>query len=170
MSDTQKRILLIEDSKSTLMTYKRIFEDGGFSVLEATTGQEGWDITLSDQPDLVVLDLILPDMHGLEVLKNIRSHVNTKNIPVLVLTTVQDTEEVQRTLSFGASRYVHKGSITPEKIIETLYLAALSRFPQEEEVQLMLQAVQGPGAGTRREAVEDVLWALLNSKEFVFNH
>ncbi len=118
MSNTKKRILLIEDSQSTRMTYKRIFEEGGFYILEASTGQEGWDLTLSKKPDLVVLDLILPDMHGLEVLKNIRSHVETKTVPVMVLTTVQESEEVQRTLSFGASRYVHKGSVTPEKIIE----------------------------------------------------
>ncbi|MBN2030754.1 response regulator [bacterium] len=118
MTNVKKRILLIEDSQSTRMTYKRIFEEGAFHVLEASTGQEGWDLTLSEKPDLVVLDLILPDMHGLEVLKNIRSHVETKTIPVMVLTTVQESEEVQRTLSFGASRYVHKGSVTPENIIE----------------------------------------------------
>lgn len=118
MSNVKKRILLIEDSQSTRMTYKHIFEESGFYVLEASTGQEGWDLTLSEKPDLVVLDLILPDIHGLEVLKNIRSHVETKTIPVMVLTTVQETEEVQRTLSFGASRYVHKGSVTPEKILE----------------------------------------------------
>lgn len=116
MPKTNKRILLIEDSKLTRMTYKRIFEEGGFDVLEAGTGQEGWDLTLAEKPDLVVLDLMLPDMHGLEVLKNIRSHVKTRTIPVLVLTSVQETEVVERTLSFGASRYVHKGSITPEKI------------------------------------------------------
>ncbi|HDQ44160.1 MAG TPA: response regulator [bacterium] len=118
MQSKKKRILLIEDSRSTRMTYKRIFEDAGFEVLEAETGGEGWDLTLGRHPDLVVLDLILPDMHGLEVLKNIRSHVKTRTIPVLVLTTIQEAEEVQRTLSFGASRYVHKGGITPEQIIE----------------------------------------------------
>ncbi len=118
MLKKKKRILLIEDSRSTRMSYKRIFEDAGFHILEAGTGQEGWDLTLAERPDLVVLDLMLPDMHGLEVLKNVRSHVKTKDIPVLVLTMVHEAEEVQRTLSFGASRYVHKDSITPEKIIE----------------------------------------------------
>jgi DNA-binding response OmpR family regulator len=118
MATLKKRILLIEDSKSTRLTYKHIFEDAGFDVFEAETGQGGWDLTLAEHPDLVVLDLILPDMHGLEVLKNIRSHVKTRTIPVMVLTTIQEAEEVQRTLSFGASRYVHKGGITPEKIVE----------------------------------------------------
>ena len=90
MSDAKRRILLIEDSQSTRMTYKRILEEGDFFVIEASTGQEGWDQTLSEQPDLVVLDLMLPDIHGLEVLKNIRSHVKTRTIPVLILTSVKD--------------------------------------------------------------------------------
>ncbi|MCJ7812308.1 response regulator transcription factor [bacterium] len=100
------------------MTYKRIFEDAGFLVIEAGTGRDGWDLTLAEHPDLVVLDLMLPDMHGLEVLKNIRSHVKTNDIPVLILTMVKEAEEVQRTLSFGASRYMYKDSITPENLIE----------------------------------------------------
>jgi len=118
MQKKKKRILLIEDSRSTRMTYKRIFEDAEFHILEAGTGQEGWDLTLAEHPDLVVLDLMLPDMHGLEVLKNIRSHVKTNDIPVLILTMVKEAEEVQRTLSFGASRYMYKDSITPENLIE----------------------------------------------------
>lgn len=118
MTENQVRILLVEDSQSTRLAYKRALEDAEFQVIEAGTGQEGWDKALSELPDLVLLDLILPDIHGLQVLKNIRSHVNTREIPVLILTNVQEAEEMQRTLSFGASRYVNKGNISPEKLID----------------------------------------------------
>jgi DNA-binding response OmpR family regulator len=118
MTRNQIRVLLVEDSQSTRLTYKRVLENAEFYVIEASTGQEGWDKALSELPDVVLLDLILPDIHGLQVLKNIRSHVKTREIPVLILTNVQEAEEMQRTLSFGASRYVNKGNISPEKLID----------------------------------------------------
>lgn len=112
------RVLLVEDSQSTRLKYKRVLEGAGFYVIEAARGQEGWELTLAELPDVVLLDLILPDIHGLQVLKNIRSHVMTSKIPVLILTNVQEAEEMQRTLSFGASRYVNKGNITSEKLVD----------------------------------------------------
>ncbi|NQT24249.1 response regulator [candidate division KSB1 bacterium] len=118
MAKQKVRVLLVEDSQSTRLMYKRVLEDAEFQVIEASKGQEGWDLALAEIPDVVLLDLILPDMHGLQVLKNIRSHVSTKEIPVLILTNVQEAEEMQRTLSFGASRYVNKGNITPEKLVD----------------------------------------------------
>ena len=69
MSSESDTILLIEDSQSTRLAYKKIFTDAGYDVKEAETGEEGWDKAISLSPDLIVLDLILPDIHGLEVLK-----------------------------------------------------------------------------------------------------
>jgi len=71
MAKKEVRVLLVEDSQSTRITYKRVLEDAGFSVLEAAKGQEGWELALAELPDVVLLDLILPDIHGLQVLKNI---------------------------------------------------------------------------------------------------
>ena len=58
---------------------------------------------------------------------------------------------------------------TPEELIDELYLATLSRFPDEKEQALLLSAFED-SAGDRRKAAEDILWALLNSKDFMFNH
>ena len=118
MDMKEKTILLIEDSKSTRLTYRKAFEDAGFQVLEAENGTMGWEKILQYNPDLIILDLLLPDMHGLEVLQKIRINKYTTNIPVLVLTDVKEAEEVQKTKSFGASYYAHKGSVTPEKTVE----------------------------------------------------
>lgn len=118
MDIKEKTILLVEDSKSTRLTYRKAFEDAGFQVLEAENGTQGWEKVRHYNPDLVVLDLILPDMHGLEVLQRIRINKFTTDIPVLVLTDVKEAEEVQKTKNLGASYYAHKGSVTPEKTIE----------------------------------------------------
>jgi two-component system chemotaxis response regulator CheY len=118
MDMKEKTILLIEDSKSTRLTYRKAFEDAGFQVLEAENGTMGWEKTKQYSPDLIVLDLLLPDMHGLEVLQKIRIDKYTTDIPVLVLTDVKEAEEVQKTKNFGASYYAHKGSVTPARTIK----------------------------------------------------
>jgi len=118
MAPKKQTILLIEDSVSTRATYKNFFEKHGYHILEAANGETGWAIARDKLPDLVVLDLLLPDIHGLEVLKNIRSDEKTKNIPVLVLTNVKEAEDIQKSKTMGASHYAHKGSVTPTKIIE----------------------------------------------------
>ena len=110
-------ILLIEDSQSTRFMYKNILEAEGYRVLEAGSGEAGWDMIRKTPPDLVVLDLILPGMHGLEVLKLIRSTDKTKDVPVLVLTNVKDADNAQKTMKSGANHYAYKKSVTDEEIV-----------------------------------------------------
>jgi len=110
-------ILLIEDSQSTRFLYKNILEAQGYHVLEAGSGEAGWNIIRKSPPDLVVLDLILPGMHGLEVLKLIRSTESTKEVPVLVLTNVKDADNAQKTMRSGANHYAYKKSVTDEEIL-----------------------------------------------------
>ena len=120
MDIKEKTILLVEDSISTRLMYRKAFEDYGFQVLEAENGTQGWEKVKHYNPDLVVLDLILPDMHGLEVLQKIRINKFTTDIPVLLLTDVEEAEEVQKTMDLGASYYAYKGHVTPEKIIKII--------------------------------------------------
>ena len=120
MKSAKETILLIEDSKSTRFLYREFFGKHGFSVLEAEDGQGGLKIVNEKKPDIVVLDLILPDMHGLEVLKRIRLNKTTKEIPVLVLTNVKEAENIQKTMSLGANYYAHKESFTPEKTLDVI--------------------------------------------------
>ncbi|MBN2104206.1 response regulator [bacterium] len=113
-------ILLIEDSQSTRYMYHNIFAKAGFFVIEAEDGETGLKMIKQHHPDLVVLDLILPGIHGLEVLRRIRSDHTTKQIPVLVLTNVKDMENRQKTLSSGANYYMHKESVTDQHILKVI--------------------------------------------------
>ena len=116
MSDQKKQILIIEDSETTRFFYKVTFKKWGFEVLEAETGSEGWDIILNENPDLVVLDMMLPDTNGVEVLKKIRATESTQKTPVLILTSDKDIVHVQRALQLGANHYSVKGKDSLEKI------------------------------------------------------
>lgn len=116
MSDQKKRIIIVEDSETTRFFYKVTLKKWGFDVLEAETGKEGWDIIQNEKPDLVVLDMMLPDTNGIEVLKNIRATESTKKTPVLILTSDKDIVHVQRALQLGANHYSVKGKDSLEKI------------------------------------------------------
>jgi two-component system NtrC family sensor kinase len=120
MGAEKKTILLIEDSQSTRFVYREFLERHGFTVLEAGDGKGGIKMINEKYPDAVILDLILPDIHGLEVLKQIRLNARTKSIPVLVLTNVKDAENMQKTMNLGANYYANKESFTPEKTMNVI--------------------------------------------------
>jgi DNA-binding response OmpR family regulator len=110
-------ILLVEDSATIRLFYKKVLESSGYEVIEAETGAQGWTAAQTRAPHLICLDMILPDIHGLEVLKKIRGEAATRTIPVLVLTTLKDFGDVQKAINLGANYYSIKGSDSPEKLL-----------------------------------------------------
>ncbi|MDO5622382.1 MAG: response regulator transcription factor [Paracoccus sp. (in: a-proteobacteria)] len=100
------RILLIEDDPTTARSIELMLNNGGYNVLSTDMGEEGIDLAKLYDYDLILLDLDLPDMHGIEVLRQIRlSRVNT---PILILTGSDDTESKLRGFGFGADDYMTK--------------------------------------------------------------
>lgn len=113
-------ILIVEDEHVFRMIYRGVLENAGFTVLEAENGKKGWDIVLEKKPDLVLLDLILPEMNGYEVLKNIRQNPDTKNIPIIVFSVMGADENVQKALDLGANYFKIKGANSPSDILEQI--------------------------------------------------
>src|ERR1700733_4810882 len=100
------RVLLIEDDDATAKLIERQLKSEGFNPSTAHLGQEGGELASRYHYDIILLDLQLPDMSGLEVLRALRvSHVNT---PVLILTGLANVENKVRGLSFGADDYMTK--------------------------------------------------------------
>jgi DNA-binding response OmpR family regulator len=116
-NDQKFVILLVEDSATIRLFYKKVLESAGYQVIEAETGEQGWTAAQKHIPHLICLDMILPDIHGLDVLKKIRGEASTKAIPVLVLTTLKDFADVQKAINLGANYYSIKGSDSPEKLL-----------------------------------------------------
>jgi two-component system alkaline phosphatase synthesis response regulator PhoP len=127
-----KTLLLIEDSQTIRFMYKGILSNDGFNVIEAENGEKGFELALERKPDLILLDLILPDIHGLEVLKKIRSYEMTKDIPVLVMTNLKEIEDVQKAINLGANYYGYKGSDSPHKILFMVKKLLEKKHQQEE--------------------------------------
>src|SRR5580692_11585504 len=98
-------VLLIEDEPKIRRFLRAGFEIHGFSVLEAENAAEGLKAATFSAPDLIILDLALPDLHGAEILERLRSW---SNIPVIILSVVSNEEEKVRLLQAGADDYVVK--------------------------------------------------------------
>lgn len=119
----KKMILFVEDDLATIDVYRTALERAGFDVDPIMLGEEVirriGEIEKGEEkiPDLVLLDLILPDMNGIEILDKIRKGEKTKDIKVLILTNYTDTELEQRGIKLKAERYLLKTDHTPSQLL-----------------------------------------------------
>ncbi len=103
------KILVIDDDKSIHQGFEVLFEDYGAKLFSALTGKEGIELAKQLKPDLVILDISLPDIKGWEVCRLLKSDTETKDIPIIMLTGVNLTpEEEVRGLELGAEDYIQK--------------------------------------------------------------
>lgn len=111
------KVLIVEDEAAFRNIFKDLLESDGYVVLTAEDGESGWLMSRAELPDVVLLDLALPRLHGFEVLKNIRADADTKDIPVIILTVVGEQENVKKGLRLGATDYLVKGFYSPREIL-----------------------------------------------------
>ena len=116
MGKDKKIILVIEDDEAIGSMYKNKFESDGFMVLNAATGVEGLEIAKKEKPDLIMLDIILPQMDGFTVLEKLKKEKNLKKIPVVMLTNLGTEEDKAKGEKLGAVDYLVKAGLTPAQI------------------------------------------------------
>lgn len=102
MTDTVHKILIVEDEEPLLEVLKERFENEGFNVVTAKNGEEALTVALAERPNLIILDIVMPKMSGLDMLKNLRGHEEGKTVPVMVLTNLNDAESIKEALGHGA--------------------------------------------------------------------
>jgi len=112
----QSKVLLIEDHQFLSELYAKNLKRRDYNVEIAKDGEDGLEKVKSFKPDVILLDIIMPDMNGIEVLKELKSSSKYKKIPVIVLTAVSDVEKMQECLDSGALGYITKGTSTEEII------------------------------------------------------
>ena len=113
-----KKILFIEDESALQKTFGDILKEAGYKMISALDGETGFKLAQIQKPDLVLLDLILPRMHGFEVLRKLKEKPETKEIPVIVLTNLERMEDVEQAVKLGAVAYLVKTQYTIEEVIE----------------------------------------------------
>lgn len=115
-----KKILIVEDDEFLLQMYVTKLELESFRVLSATNGEEGLKTAFKEKPDLILLDLKLPKIDGFEVLRDLKSNEDTKNIPVVVLTNFSEKEHIDKCLALGAEDYLIKAHFVPSEVISKI--------------------------------------------------
>src|ERR1051325_6936522 len=115
-----KKILIVEDDQIVANIYRNKFSLEGFQVEVANNGTTGLEIAPSFRPDAVVLDLMLPQMTGVEFMKKIRAIDGFAELPVIVFSNTYLTNMVQEAWKAGATKCLSKANCTPKQVIEVL--------------------------------------------------
>jgi CheY-like chemotaxis protein len=110
------KILIIEDDPLMSRMYQKIFTFEGYEVMVSMNGEEGIKKASEIIPTLILLDIMMPKMNGLEVLKILKSDEKTKKIPVVVLTNLSGQQDAEKALSLGAVKYMIKSEYEPKQV------------------------------------------------------
>jgi len=113
-----KKILFVEDEVSLQKAISEVLTQEGFKVLNASDGEEGLKFAKAEDPDLILLDLILPKKDGFEVLKELKADEKMKDIPVIVLTNLEGVGDVEKALSLGAKTYLVKANYELDDVLK----------------------------------------------------
>ncbi len=126
----KKKILAVDDDAEALGLVCTMLLRAGFVVVSAENGEEGLEIARTQRPDLIILDIMLPEMSGLEVLRKLRFDSDTQKIPVLLLTAL--AKEVDRIvgLELGADDYVVKPFSPQEVVLRVKVLLGMNQLPE----------------------------------------
>lgn len=118
MSEVKPKVLFIDDDNFLRKVYKAELGDHGYEVELAVDGEEGLQKVQTMDPDLIILDMIMPKKNGFEVLTTLQSDPKTKNIPVIILSNLGQEDDVKKGLDLGAVDYLVKDNITLSAIID----------------------------------------------------
>ena len=118
MADKVKKILVVDDEDSVREIYRHEFLNNGYTVVVAQDGEEGLLKAGEEQPDIMLLDIMLPKMSGIEVLRALKENELTKKIPVLLLTNLGEETIIKEGFELGADGYLLKVSYTPSQVVD----------------------------------------------------
>ena len=113
-----KKILIVEDDKMIATMYETKLKQSEYDVIIADNGSQGLDLAVKEKPDLVLLDVILPQMDGFSVLQELRLNPNTKETPIIMLTNLGTSEDQEKGKQMGATDYWIKAQMTPAQVSE----------------------------------------------------
>ena len=118
MGTTGKRILLVEDDRFLRRACEASLRQRGLNVTTAADGEEGLRLARSERPDLILLDMLMPKMSGLEVLRALRSGEATRAVPVLVLSNSSRDQDIADVNSLGVCGYFVKSNLSLQELGE----------------------------------------------------
>ena len=126
---SQKRVLVVDDDPDALELAVAMLEDGGYDIQTTANGREALDAIARHQPDAIILDLMLPEMDGFEVVHRMSLNPEWRKIPVILLTARDLSHEERRALDIGTARIIQKGSFSRDELLAEIGIAVGEREP-----------------------------------------
>jgi len=112
-----KKILYVEDEAGLQKTLGKALEQEGFDMLFASDGETGLRLAQAEKPDLILLDLILPQKSGFEVLEKLKADKETAEIPVIIMTNLESPVDVKKVIELGAMTYLVKANYSLQEVV-----------------------------------------------------
>jgi CheY-like chemotaxis protein len=112
------KVLIIEDDESIRSLYQRAFSLEGFEVDAAAGGSVGLEKAQAARPDIILLDMMMPVMNGLETLRKLKDIPGLSDVPVIILSNYSDQDITNRAVALGAAFYVIKSDVDPAEVVE----------------------------------------------------
>ena len=134
-TDKKQKILIVEDEVALLKVYAERFSGEGFLVLKASNGQEGLDLALKENPDIILLDILMPVMDGLTMMQKLRENKSwDKSVPIIFLTNLSKHEEsiMNSSTEDKPAYYLVKSDWSLSAIVEKAKMAVLSHDEREQ--------------------------------------
>jgi len=116
----KKRILIVEDDNFVAEVYIAKLSEMGYETVLAQNGEEGLTELNKGKIDLILLDILMPIMNGIEMLEEVKKNEEWKNIPVILLTNIGEKESIQKVMEMGVKNYLIKSHFTPAEVIEKI--------------------------------------------------
>ena len=113
-----KKILLIEDEQIIVDLLQRKLTEEGYNIVLAKNGEEGIKVMKAEKPDLILLDIVMPKMGGLEVMEEMQKNPDLKRIPVIIVSNSGQPVELDRAKKLGAKDWLIKTEFDPQEVIE----------------------------------------------------
>ena len=118
MADNKIHVLLVEDDSFLANIYKTMFEMEGYKVSVSDNGELGLSDAKKKNPDIILLDILLPKMDGFVVLEKLKASKGLKDIPVILLTNLGQKDDVEKGLQMGADDYLIKAHFKPSEVVD----------------------------------------------------
>ncbi len=113
-------VLIVEDEKPLRDAIRDKLARSGYVILEAADGEEGLQVALAKQPDLILLDILMPKMDGIELIRQLRADEKGKNIPVVLLTNLNDVKQLNEALALGIREYLINSDIKLDELVKVV--------------------------------------------------
>jgi len=129
--DTKLKIFIVEDDESMIKVYTRIFKSYGYTIEHTVGGREAVEklSKMKEKPDLILLDIIMPDVNGIDVLKELKQNSLLKAVPVIALTNLSGQSHAEEAFAEGAVMYLTKSDYDPKELIAKVREAIGPREP-----------------------------------------